>query len=59
MGLKERLAGVRSRFSRGIITTSCELLGVVLVVVGIGSLALSAGIIAAGISLIAIGYFLA
>jgi len=59
MGLKEQVAGVRKKFSRGLITTTCELLGVVLVVVGIGSLALSAGIIAAGISLIAIGYFLA
>ncbi len=50
---------VRKRFSRGVITTTCEVLGLIMVVAGIGTLAIPAGIIAAGLSLIAIGYFLA
>jgi hypothetical protein len=59
MGLKEDVMEVRKRFSRGVITTTCEVLGLIMVVAGIGTLAIPAGIIAAGLSLIAIGYFLA
>jgi hypothetical protein len=50
---------LKKRLTRSAITTTCEIAGLALVVFGIGTIGIAAGIIAGGVSLILIGYLLA
>ena len=46
----------RTRFNRESVTTATEVIGAALVVIGVSSWSIAAGLVAAGLALIGIGY---